>query len=113
MTGTDWSAVERETFGYIADVLLGREFGARVHAVNGRGGDAGIDYRVDAEPSLIMDLEATLVESHSEKDKPGSPSRGVSVRSNPCLQEDADRALHIRPHCRVRPLPRLISKPPS
>ena len=28
MTGIDWATVGRETFEYIVDVLLGREFGS-------------------------------------------------------------------------------------
>jgi hypothetical protein len=47
MTGIDWGAVGQKRFDDIVDVLLGREFGSRGHAVNGRGGDGGIDYDVD------------------------------------------------------------------
>lgn len=47
MTGIHWPTIGRETFEDIADILLGREFGLRGHSVNGRGGDAGIDYDVD------------------------------------------------------------------
>jgi hypothetical protein len=44
MGGIDWSTVGRQTFDQIADTLLAREFGTRGYAVDGRGGDEGIDY---------------------------------------------------------------------
>jgi hypothetical protein len=47
VSGVDWRAVGRDTFNDIVDILLSREFGTRGHAVNGRGGDEGIDYDVD------------------------------------------------------------------
>ena len=43
----NWREIGRETFERIMDVLLGREYGERSYAVNGRGGDGGIDYCVD------------------------------------------------------------------
>jgi hypothetical protein len=47
VSGVDWQGVGRDTFNEIVDILLAREFGNRGHAVNGRGGDEGIDYDVD------------------------------------------------------------------
>jgi hypothetical protein len=47
VNSVDWRALGRDTFNEIVDILLGREFGTRGHAVNGRGGDAGIDYDID------------------------------------------------------------------
>lgn len=47
MSGIKWRASTKETFDKIVEILLRREFGLRGHAVNGRGGDEGIDYDVD------------------------------------------------------------------
>ncbi len=47
MHGLDWAHIGRETFDRVVDAILDREFGARGHAVDGRGGDEGIDYLVD------------------------------------------------------------------
>lgn len=47
MHGLDWADIGRPTFDRVVDAILDREFGARGHAVEGRGGDEGIDYSVD------------------------------------------------------------------
>jgi hypothetical protein len=47
VSGVDWRALGRDTFNDIVDILLSREYRTRGHAVNGRGGDEGIDYDVD------------------------------------------------------------------
>lgn len=56
MSGINWRASTRETFEKIVEILLGREFGLRGHAVNGRGGDEGIDYDVD-DAKIIFQLK--------------------------------------------------------
>jgi hypothetical protein len=45
--GIEWAALGDETHRDMVDIFLGREFGLRGFAVNGRGGDEGIDYNVD------------------------------------------------------------------
>jgi hypothetical protein len=47
MSGISWSTIGDDKFENIIDILLGREFGIRGHAVDGRGGDGGVDYEVD------------------------------------------------------------------
>jgi hypothetical protein len=54
MGGIDWSTVGRQTFDQIADTLLAREFGTRGYAVDGRGGDGGIDYAADDDKIIFQ-----------------------------------------------------------
>lgn len=56
MSGINWRASTRETFEKIVEILLRREFGLRGHAVDGRGGDGGIDYDVD-DAKIIFQLK--------------------------------------------------------
>jgi hypothetical protein len=44
MSGLDWSRIDQPLFGRIVDTILGRMFGGRGFAPEGRGGDEGIDY---------------------------------------------------------------------
>ena len=54
MGGIDWNSIGQPTFDQIVDTLLVREFGTRGHAVNGRGGDGGIDYTVDNDKIIFQ-----------------------------------------------------------
>jgi hypothetical protein len=54
MSGVNWHTVGRDKFDDIVDILLGREFGARGHPVDGRGGDEGIDYTVDDDKRIFQ-----------------------------------------------------------
>ncbi len=54
MSGMDWSAIGPDRFEDIVDVLLDREFGARGHGPNGRGGDGGRDYTVDDDKIIFQ-----------------------------------------------------------
>ena len=47
MSGLDWSRIDQPLFDRIVDTILGRMFGERGFAHEGRGGDEGIDYTVD------------------------------------------------------------------
>jgi hypothetical protein len=47
MSGISWSTIGADKFENVVDILLAREFGIRGHAVDGRGGDGGVDYEVD------------------------------------------------------------------
>jgi hypothetical protein len=47
MSGLDWSRIDQPLFDHIVDTILGRMFGERGFAPEGRGGDEGIDYTVD------------------------------------------------------------------
>lgn len=47
MSGIDWQTIGQTEFDRIVDTLLAHEYGPRGHTVDGRGGDAGIDYTVD------------------------------------------------------------------
>ena len=47
MTGINWRLISEPEFTRIVDTLLGRKYGARGHAPEGRGGDSGIDFTVD------------------------------------------------------------------
>lgn len=47
MHGIDWAGIGRHTFDRVVDAILDREFEGRGHAVDGRGGDDGVDYSVD------------------------------------------------------------------
>lgn len=47
MTGLDWTRIDRPLFDRIVDTILGRIYGNRGFALDGRGGDEGVDYTVD------------------------------------------------------------------
>jgi hypothetical protein len=47
MTGINWRQIDEPLFVRIVDAILDRIWGDRGVAPEGRGGDAGIDYRVD------------------------------------------------------------------
>lgn len=47
MTGMDWTRIDEPLFVRIVDTILGRLYGDRGFAPEGRGGDQGIDYTVD------------------------------------------------------------------
>jgi hypothetical protein len=56
VSGINWRTVGKATFDKITEILLRREFGLRGHAVDGRGGDGGIDYDVD-DAKIIFQLK--------------------------------------------------------
>jgi hypothetical protein len=54
VSGLDWSRIDQPWFDRIVDTILGRIFGDRGFAPEGRGGDESIDYTVDDDAIIIQ-----------------------------------------------------------
>ncbi len=75
MSGIDWKTAGKGKFDKIVEVLLRREFGLRGHAVDGRGGDGGIDYDVD-DARMIFQLK------YFPEGFPAKSSRPAQIRKS-------------------------------
>ena len=86
MNGIDWRTVGRENFEKITEILLSREYGNRGVSVNGRGGDAGIDYRADGTRIIFQ------FKFFPEGFPTGNPSRRTQIRKSFAKAQQHDPA---------------------
>ncbi|TDU84015.1 hypothetical protein EV138_6483 [Kribbella voronezhensis] len=105
MSGIDWRDVGRDDFEKIANALLGREYGSRGHAVNGRGGDAGIDYDVD-DTKIIFQYKFFPEGIPSE----GTRRNQVKRSFKAALQHDPDEWILVVPAALTPPERRFVSE---
>lgn len=54
MTGMAWDKINQPLFDRIVDTILDRLYPGRGHAVEGRGGDEGVDYQIDNKETIFQ-----------------------------------------------------------